>query len=158
MNHNYIWWISIFQYRLFSINYKAEVCCCCQEMEISCWWCFTSFTAYEAVSLYWWCFVFQLTRVDVSNVSPGDPREAVDTAVKVTFTPQNVGHMLVTTSNNRLIKLDHSGRMVAEVCAFSAFTHQKKITWFSSVSCCVFLWQTLQTCCLFLTVTAFTVL
>ena len=54
-------------------------------------------------------------RIDVTNLNPGDPRESVDTAVHVAFTPANVGHLLVTTANNRLIKLDPTGRMVAEV-------------------------------------------
>ncbi|KAK7112108.1 WD repeat-containing protein 90-like isoform X2 [Littorina saxatilis] len=57
----------------------------------------------------------ELMRVDLTNLNPGDPKESIDTAVKVTFTPENVGHLLVTTTNNRLVKLDLSGRMVAEV-------------------------------------------
>ena len=51
----------------------------------------------------------------MTNLNPGDTRESVDTAVNVAFTPDNVGHLLVTTHNNRLIKLDLSGRLVAEV-------------------------------------------
>ncbi|KAL8597433.1 hypothetical protein ACOMHN_050931 [Nucella lapillus] len=60
-------------------------------------------------------FLSELMRVDITSLPPGDHRESLDTAVKVAFTPQNVGHLLVTTSNNRLVKLDMSGRMVAEV-------------------------------------------
>ena len=77
--------------------------------------------------ILYFCFhpssFFQLMRIDVTNLNPGDPRESVDTAVHVAFTPANVGHLLVTTANNRLIKLDPTGRMVAEVSDGAGRSH-----------------------------------
>nr|KAG5713870.1 hypothetical protein BaRGS_024497 [Batillaria attramentaria] len=58
----------------------------------------------------------ELIRVDVTNLSPEAVKDYVDTAVHVAFTPHNVGHLLVTTSNQRLLKLDEtSGKLLAEV-------------------------------------------
>lgn len=40
----------------------------------------------------------------------------LDTAVRVMFTPASIGHLLVATSSNRLVKLDAaSGKLFAEV-------------------------------------------
>ncbi|CAL1536659.1 unnamed protein product [Lymnaea stagnalis] len=56
----------------------------------------------------------ELIRIDVSNMSAGST--VMDAAERVTFSPSRVGHMLVTTANNKLIKYEaRTGRLLQEV-------------------------------------------
>ncbi|XP_064636675.1 WD repeat-containing protein 90-like [Lineus longissimus] len=57
----------------------------------------------------------EILRVDISTINPSDGG-GVDTARRVCFAPANMRHLLVTTSNNKLLKLDaRSGRLLAEI-------------------------------------------
>ena len=64
----------------------------------------------------------QVLRLDISNINPSDGyKTTLDMAVKVGYSPLNVGHLLVSTSENKLIKFDsRTGRLLAEVfgCIF----------------------------------------
>ncbi|XP_025111591.1 WD repeat-containing protein 90-like isoform X3 [Pomacea canaliculata] len=62
-------------------------------------------------------YLSELLRVDITSMASGDVGQGgLDTAVRVMFTPASVGHLLVATSSNRLVKLDAaSGKLFAEV-------------------------------------------
>ncbi|KAH9513092.1 WD repeat-containing protein 90 [Bulinus truncatus] len=56
----------------------------------------------------------ELVRIDVSNMSTGISN--MDSAERVTFSPATLGHLLVTTANNKLIKYDaRTGRLLQEI-------------------------------------------
>jgi len=56
-------------------------------------------------------------RIDITSLTcPDNIRNIVDTAVRVKYTPANVKQLLVTTSNNKLLKFDAwNGQLLAEV-------------------------------------------
>ena len=59
-----------------------------------------------------------MLRIDISNIntSSDSVKAVLDSAMRVFFTPQSLGHLLVTTANNKLLKFDaRTGRILAEV-------------------------------------------
>lgn len=68
-------------------------------------------------------YILQVLRIDISNISASDSGKAVlDSAMRVYFAPQSLGHLLVTTANNKLLKFDaRTGRILAEVCSYILF-------------------------------------
>lgn len=55
-------------------------------------------------------------RIDVSSIGQSG-RSKIDTAVKIYYSPMKVGHLLVVTGNNRLLKFEAiTGRILSEVC------------------------------------------
>ena len=61
--------------------------------------------------------MFQVMRIDITSLTCADSiRNTVDTAVRVKYAPANVKQLLVTTSNNKLLKFDAwNGQILAEV-------------------------------------------
>ncbi|XP_056017616.1 WD repeat-containing protein 90-like isoform X2 [Ostrea edulis] len=59
----------------------------------------------------------EVLRIDISSSSSCDSKSGnLDSAERVYFAPQNVGHLLVTTANNKLLKFDaKSGRLLSEI-------------------------------------------
>ncbi|KAK7003519.1 WD repeat-containing protein 90 [Biomphalaria glabrata] len=56
----------------------------------------------------------ELVRIDVSNMNAGISN--LDSAERVTFSPASLGHLIVTTANNKLIKYDaRTGRLIQEI-------------------------------------------
>ena len=62
------------------------------------------------------CFQ-QVLRIDISSSSSCDSKSGnLDSAERVYFSPESLGHLLVTTTNNKLLKFDaKSGRLLSEV-------------------------------------------
>lgn len=62
----------------------------------------------------------QVMKLDISNINPSNSlKTTLDMAVRVAYAPYSVGHLLVTTSENKLIKFDaKSGRLLTEVTFF----------------------------------------
>ena len=59
-----------------------------------------------------------MLRIDISNIntSSDSVKAVLDSAMREFFTPQSLGHLLVTTANNKLLKFDaRTGRILAEV-------------------------------------------
>ncbi|XP_041363253.1 WD repeat-containing protein 90-like isoform X2 [Gigantopelta aegis] len=59
----------------------------------------------------------EVLRVDITSMNTTDSsRSVLDSAIKVCFTPSVCGHLLVTTSSNKLLKLDsRTGKLLAEI-------------------------------------------
>ncbi|KAK3091415.1 hypothetical protein FSP39_019740, partial [Pinctada imbricata] len=61
----------------------------------------------------------EVLRIDITNVSAvecGKSSANIDSAERVYFSPESLGQLLVTTSNNKLLKFDgRSGRLMSEV-------------------------------------------
>ncbi|XP_048238655.1 WD repeat-containing protein 90-like isoform X1 [Haliotis rufescens] len=59
----------------------------------------------------------EVMKLDISNINPSNSlKTTLDMAVRVAYAPYSVGHLLVTTSENKLIKFDaKSGRLLTEV-------------------------------------------
>lgn len=60
----------------------------------------------------------EVLRIDISNIntSTDSTKAVLDSAMRVYFAPQGLGHLLVTTANNKLLKFDaRTGRILAEV-------------------------------------------
>ena len=56
----------------------------------------------------------QLVRIDVSGLSANN----VDSALRLAFSPTKTGHLLVATTNNKLMKYEaKNGKLVYEVSA-----------------------------------------
>ena len=68
----------------------------------------------KGVTICYTCYhLLQVLRIDISAL-PGET--AVDTAVRLCYTPVHVRHLLVVTSSNRLLKLDaRTGRLLTEI-------------------------------------------
>lgn len=68
-----------------------------------------------------------MLRIDVSSVSvpageSASSRAAIDTALRVAYSPDSIRHLLVTTSNNKLLKFDATnGRMITAVSCVEAY-------------------------------------
>ncbi|CAH1794798.1 unnamed protein product [Owenia fusiformis] len=59
----------------------------------------------------------EMLRIDITSLNTtDDTQNAIDTAERVAYTSANVKHLLVTTSSNKLLKLDaRSGRLLTEI-------------------------------------------
>ncbi|KAJ8318923.1 hypothetical protein KUTeg_004014 [Tegillarca granosa] len=59
----------------------------------------------------------EVLRIDITSVSSADnSKNGLDSAVRVYFTPLSLSQILVTTSNNKLLKFDcKSGRIMSEI-------------------------------------------
>lgn len=59
----------------------------------------------------------EVLRIDISSSSACDSKSGnLDSAERVYFAPQSLGHLLVTTTNNKLLKFDaKSGRLLSEI-------------------------------------------
>lgn len=75
-----------------------------------------------SVSLQWTLTcIFQVMRLDVSAIANppvygGVARGLVSAAMRVFYTPVQVNHLVVVTSNNKLLKFDaFTGKLVSEV-------------------------------------------
>ncbi|KAG5262431.1 hypothetical protein AALO_G00275070 [Alosa alosa] len=70
----------------------------------------------------------EILRVDVSILDLDSPR--LDCALKVCFSPPTPGHLLISTSANKILYLhSHTGKLLKEVCDV-----QKKCCWSLAVS------------------------
>ena len=76
---------------------------------------------------------FQLIRIDISTVGDMDsnrPNE-IDTALRVKYAPAKTRHLLVTTAQNKLIKLDASnGKVLSEVCKITYISKEIDIIYY----------------------------
>lgn len=84
-----------------------------------------TFIIYKLLSIKFFKFLLlnqhfclcQVLRIDISSSSACDSKSGnLDSAERVYFAPQSLGHLLVTTTNNKLLKFDaKSGRLLSEV-------------------------------------------
>jgi len=66
-------------------------------------------------------------RIDITSLNMADnSRTVIDSAVAVQYSPQNVRHILVTTTANKLLKFDaKNGRIIAEVLFLNCLIYCK---------------------------------